>query len=132
MGDIQRRIDTGVGGGTKAESDKPAYVIGPRRLGVLMAVAHKRVYRIPRRFSPAKSEGCPSLADGVFRFRFGVYRIRGPVIGHRDDGLFLLPSGIRPWPVFPPHRAVIKKAFKKSSTRLKPFNGKRLRRVFRA
>ena len=34
-------MDTGVGGGTKAESDKPAYVIGPRRLGVLMAVAHK-------------------------------------------------------------------------------------------
>ena len=34
-------MDTGLGGGTKAESDKPAYVIGPRRLGVLMAVAHK-------------------------------------------------------------------------------------------
>jgi hypothetical protein len=28
--------------------------------------------------------------------------------------------------------AEIKKAFKKSSTRLKPFNGKRLRRVFSA
>jgi hypothetical protein len=30
------------------------------------------------------------------------------------------------------HRAEIKNAFNKNSTRLKPFNGKRLRRVFSA
>jgi len=67
-------MDTGVGGGTKAESDKPAYVIGPRRLGVLMAVAHKPglsdsaeifTSKKRRRPIPARRTACPGL-DLVF------------------------------------------------------------------
>ena len=73
----------------------------------------------------------PSPADGVFRYRFGVYRIRGSVIRLPGVGLFFtrrkLGRDRAPSP-----GGDLKGAFKKSNTRLKPFNGKRLRRVFSA
>lgn len=87
-------MDTGVGGGTKAKSDKPAYVIGPRRLGVLMAVAHKPGLSDSAEIFTSKKrrEANPSPADGVSRLGFGVYQTRGPVMDFQATASFL-PAG---------------------------------------
>jgi len=82
-------MDTGVGGGTKAESDKPAYVIGLRRLGVLMAVAHKPglsdsaeifTSKKRRRPIPARRTACPGTKQHLSDTRSGD--------GLPGDGLF--------------------------------------------